>query len=146
MVLAEAWGKVLLLWRLAVAGEAAVGVLRHPRGETITVYPFLLDEDNETAWGDRVESFGEPYERHLIAVSPRRSMSNDDGGQGTDASRWPIFEGYDLYDVYDTPVQPYDEIEVRGTRLKIAGEIERWRNPFKSGPDGAVIHAYVSRG
>lgn len=121
-----------------------MGALRHPRGETIIVHPYETGGDD--GWGNSEVTFGEDYERELVAVSPRKSMSSSDGGEGTDASRWPIFEGYDLYDTFDTPIKPYDEITVRGVRVRVAGEVERWRNPFKRGPDGSVIHAYVAKG
>ena len=43
-----------------------------------------------------------------------------------------------VYDTFDCPVTPYDEVTVRGVRYAVDGEVARWDNPFIAGHSGAM--------
>lgn len=105
--------------------------MRHPHGETVIVHPRL--SDGEDANGEPIVSWGEDIERPKCAVAPHVDTEeiND--------TRTMIVSGYDIYDTYDTPVGPEDEITVRGHRCKVDGEIARWVDPFAGRQSGSVI-------
>ena len=54
-------------------------------------------------------------------------------------NRTMVIAGYDVYDTFDCPVTPYDEVTVRGVRYAVDGEVARWRNPFTAGPSGCMF-------
>lgn len=110
-----------------------MGGVRHPRGETVVVHPYLEDAGTDP-YGNPISGFGEDVPRPFCAVAPRVE-EEDQGGH----NRTMVIEGYDVYDTFDSPVTAYDEVTVRGERYKVDGEVARWRNPFAAGPDGCMF-------
>lgn len=106
--------------------------VRHPRGETVIVHPYR--EDGTDSYGNPVAGFGDDVPRPYCAVAPRVEVEDGDG-----LNRTKVVEGFDVYDTFDSPVGPYDEVTVRGVRYAVDGEVARWRNPFVSGPDGCMF-------
>lgn len=106
---------------------------RHPHGETVILHPYLPGE--EDIYGNLTDGFGEDVERPGCAIAPR--VQEEDAG----GNRSMVAYGFEVYDTYDTPVGPHDELTVRGVRCKVDGEIARWRNPFTGRQFGAVITA-----
>lgn len=106
--------------------------VRHPRGETVIVHPYR--EDGTDSYGNPVAGFGDDVPRPYCAVAPRVEVEDGDG-----LNRTMVVEGFDVYDTFDSPVGPYDEVTVRGVRYAVDGEVARWRNPFVSGPDGCMF-------
>lgn len=105
--------------------------MRHPAGETVTIHPYLADGTND--YGNPAEGFGGPIERTNCAVAPR--VEAEEIGN----NRSMIVNGFDVYDTFDSPVGPHDELTVRGVRCVVDGEIARWRNPFTGDSPGCVI-------
>lgn len=106
--------------------------VRHPHGETVIVHPYR--EDGTDSYGNPVTGFGADAPRPYCAVAPRVEGEDGDG-----LNRTMVVEGFDVYDTFDSPVGPYDEVTVRGVRYAVDGEVARWRNPFVSGPDGCMF-------
>ena len=110
-----------------------MGGVRHPRGETVIVHPYLEDGGRDD-YNNPIPGWGEDIPRPFCAVSPRVEEEDRDR-----QNRTMIIEGYDVYDTFDSPVGPYDEVTVRGVRYAVDGEVARWRNPFVGGPDGCMF-------
>jgi hypothetical protein len=108
-----------------------MGGVRHPYGETILIHPYV--EGDYDPNGNPVVSWGEPVERDHVAVAPHM-VEKEDNGQ-----RSMVVSGYDLYDTFDAPIGPRDQITVRGDRYEIDGEVERWRNPYTGVDRGSKI-------
>ena len=97
------------------------------------VHPYVEDGGRDD-YNNPVPGWGEDIPRDHCAVSPRVEEEDRDR-----QNRTMIIEGYDVYDTYDSPVGPYDEVTVRGVRYAVDGEVARWRNPFTAGPDGCMF-------
>lgn len=110
-----------------------MGGVRHPRGETVVVHPYMEDGGRDD-YNNPIPGWGEDIPRPYCAVAPRVE-EEDQGGH----NRTMIIEGYDVYDTYDSPVTAYDEVTVRGERYGVDGEVARWRNPFAAGPEGCMF-------
>ncbi|MGO2634439.1 MAG: hypothetical protein ACTH9H_11890 [Galactobacter sp.] len=108
--------------------------MRHPYGETITVHPYIEDGGRDDL-GNQISGWGEDYEREYVAVAPH--VEAEQIGE----MRTMIVTGLDLYDTFDCPITPYDEITVRGERYRVDGDVAHWRNPFNWDEPGAVITA-----
>lgn len=107
--------------------------VRHPHGETVVIHPYM-EEAGTDPYGNPIAGFGEDIPRPFCAVSPRVE-EEDQGGH----NRTVIVEGYDVYDTFDSPVGPYDEVTARGVRYAVDGQVARWRNPFTAGPSGCLF-------
>lgn len=107
--------------------------VRHPQGETVIVHPYLEDAGTDP-YGNPITGWGEDVPRPFCAVAPRVE-EEDRGGH----NRTMIVEGFDVYDTFDSPVGPYDEVTARGVRYAVDGQVARWRNPFTSGPTGCMF-------
>lgn len=99
----------------------------------MVVHPYVEDAGRDD-YGNPVSGFGDDIPRPRCAVAPRVEEENVGGH-----NRTLIIRGFDIYDTFDAPVGPHDELTVRGTRCVVDGEIARWRNPFTSGPSGSLI-------
>lgn len=110
-----------------------MGGVRHPHGETVLVHPYVEDGGTDP-YGNPVTGFGEDIVRPYCAVSPRVE-EEDVGGH----NRTMVIRGFDVYDTFDAPVGPYDELTVRGVRCVVDGEIARWANPFTGSQPGCLI-------
>lgn len=106
-------------------------MVRHRRGETVVLHPFEPGEDD--IYGNPTVGFGGDIERPNCAVAPRVEIEEIGN------NRTMVVNGFEVYDTYDTPAGPHDELTVRGIRCKVDGEIARWRNPFTGATPGAVI-------
>lgn len=109
-----------------------MGGVRHPYGETVTVHPYVEDAGLDPL-GNPVSGWGADYDREHIAVAPH--VDAEQIGE----MRSMVVSGFDLYDTYDSPIGPHDEVTVRGDRYRVDGEIARWRNPFTGDAPGCVI-------
>ena len=109
-----------------------MGGVRHPHGETVIVHPYLEDAGLDS-YNNPIPGWGDDIARHNCAVSPRVEAEDQDR-----RSRTMIIAGYDVYDTFDCPVTPYDEVTVRGVRHAVDGEVARWDNPFVRGHSGAM--------
>ena len=110
-----------------------MGGVRHPNGETVIVHPYLEDAGRDS-YNNPIPGWGDDIARHKCAVSPRVEPEDQDR-----RSRTMVIDGYDVYDTFDCPVTPYDEVTVRGVRYAVDGEVARWRNPFTAGPSGCMF-------
>ena len=104
---------------------------RFVRGETVTIHPYVAG--GEDIYGNPAVGFGDDVERPGCAVAPRVEVEE------VGNNRSMIVNGFEVYDTYDTPVGPHDELTVRGVRCKVDGEIARWRSPYTGREAGAVI-------
>ena len=109
-----------------------MGSVRHPHGETVIVHPYL-EEAGRDSYNNPISGWGDDIARHKCAVSPRVEPEDQDR-----RSRTMVIDGYDVYDTFDCPVTPYDEVTVRGVRYAVDGEVARWDNPFIAGHSGAM--------
>lgn len=106
--------------------------VRHPHGETVTLHPYLEDAGVDR-YGNPVPGFGDDVERTNCAVAPRVER------EAEEPHRTMVVDGFVIYDTFDSPVGPYDELTVRGDRYVVDGEIARWRNPFTAASPGCEI-------
>ena len=104
---------------------------RFVRGETVTIHPYVAC--GEDIYGKTAVGLWDALARPGCAVAPRVEVEE------VGNNRSMIVNGFEVYDTYDTPVGPHDELTVRGIRCKVDGEIARWRNPFTGRQFGAVI-------
>lgn len=106
-------------------------IVRHRHGETVLW--FRKTGDGTDIYGNPVPAFAEAVERPGCAVAPKVEEIGDD------TNRRMVVVGYDVYDTFDTPIGPLDELEVRGVRCRVTSEVARWRNPFTGKAPGAVV-------
>lgn len=104
--------------------------VRHPRGETVTIHPFT--SDGRDAYGNPVEGFGDDIERPNCAIAPDSEVQEDGHG------RQKIVSHITVYDAFDAPVGPHDEVTIRGERYVVDGEVERWADPFRGNRPGCA--------
>lgn len=109
-----------------------MGTVRHPYGETITIHPFVEDAGRDEN-GNPTSGFGPDIERQHCAVAPHVEE------QASDPNRSQVIDGLDIYDSFDCPVGPRDEVTVRGDRYKVVKDIARWHNPFTGEEPGSVF-------
>jgi len=109
-----------------------MGGVRHPHGETVIVHPYL-EEAGRDSYNNPIPGWGDDIARHNCAVSPRVEPEDQDR-----RNRTMVIAGYDVYDAFDCPVTPYDEVTVRGARYVVDGEVARWDNPFIARHSGAM--------
>lgn len=114
--------------------------VRHPGGETVIVHPYL-EEAGRDDYNNPIPGFGDDITRVQCAVAPR---VEEEGVGGH--NRTLIIRGFDVYDTFDTPVGPYDELTVRGVRCVVDGEIARWANPFTGVNVGSMIRVKRAEG
>lgn len=109
-----------------------MGRVRHPHGETITIHPYIEDAGRDR-YNNPTPGWGDDVERTHCAIEPRveEEVSGD--------RRSMVVRGFKVYDTFDTPAGPYDELTVRGIRCRVDGEIARWSDPFRGKVRGAVI-------
>lgn len=115
-----------------VRSRKAVGMVRHPHGETVTIHPYLAEAGVDD-YNNPIEGFGDDIERTHCAIEPRVESEEIDG------NRAMVVRGFKIYDTFDSPVGPHDELTVRGSRCRVDGEIERWADPFRGKLKGSVI-------
>lgn len=105
--------------------------LRRRFGETVVLHPH--EAGGEDIYGNPQPGFGEDIERPNCAVAPRVEVEEIGN------NRSMVVNGFEVYDTFDTPAGPHDELTVRGIRCKIDGEIARWRSPYTGREAGSVI-------
>lgn len=104
---------------------------RYRRGETVILHPGVPGP--EDIYGNSDPVFGEDVERPNCAVAPRVEVEEIGN------NRSMVVSGFEVYDTFDTPAGPHDELTVRGIRCKVDGEIARWRSPYTGREAGSVI-------
>lgn len=83
--------------------------------------------------GNPTTGWGADVVREHCAVAPHTDEID------ADPNRRMVVDGLDVYDAFDCPVRPGDEVTVRGDRYKTVTDIARWHNPFTGEEPGAVF-------
>lgn len=109
-----------------------MGRLKFPHGEAVIIHPYVEDAGRDR-YNNPIPGWGADIVRTHCAVEPRVEE------EAIGDRRSMIVRGFKVYDTFDSPAGPYDELTVRGVRCRVDGEIARWSDPFRGKVKGSVI-------
>lgn len=95
---------------------------RHPRGETVSILPYIPGARD--AHGNATAGFGVPVPYDGCAVAPINSTEPNEPGRNA------VITGYTVYGPTGMVITPRDHAVIRGIEYQIDGEPGVWKNPY----------------
>lgn len=117
--------------------------MRHPAGETITVFRLGTPTGEDDEQGNPKVGPDTTFDIEHVGVAPSGGIAGTGASSETASPYGPVVvTGYTLYCPYGTSLRPSDRVTIRGVEgWQVEGESEAtgWRNPFNGLTPGSVI-------